>query len=233
MSTASSRGLTRRFFALAAAAAMHIGILSLMALSLPDQKERPSELAVEMQTVGVYLSPTDKSPGASPAKRRREMTPQPYARAHSTIAPTARIASPAMAVAPPASVSGGLANKAAVNNGVQGEASGGDGRVQAALRSSIGCDYTDLVRLTDAERERCEQRLGRAAQEARVLPVGPSDPKKRAILEHEMRVDDAWRSYRASNRMDDYPGLRTFIPALKPLFGDEPIKPADETPLPH
>jgi len=228
VSAASSRAPTRRVFALAAAAAVHIGVLSLIALSLPDQKQRPSELTVEMQAVGAYLSPADQSHGASPAKRRR-----PDASPRSTTSPNVRIASPAMAVAPPAPVATGLANRPAVDNRVQGEANGGDGGLQAALRSSIGCDYADLARLTPAEREHCQQRLGRAAQEARALPVGPSDPGKRARLDHEIRVDDAWRTYRRSNRMDDYPGLRTIIPALKPLFGDEPLNAADVTPPPQ
>lgn len=236
MSTASRRGLTRSFFALAAAAAVHLGILSLMALSFPDQKEPPSEWTVEMQAVGVYLSPAEKSHGTSPAIRRHEMTPQP-ARARSTNSPNVRIAPPAMAVAPPVSASSGSASKQAVNNGVQGAASGGDGRAQSALRSLTGCNYSDLTRLTEAEREHCEQRLRRAAEGAPVLPIGPSDPQKRAILEHEMRVDDAFRSYRASSRMDDYPGLRTFVPmprALKELLDHgEPRQLSDDAPPPQ
>lgn len=228
MSTAGRDARTQRLFALALAVAAHVGVVGLMALSLPDQQKRSAEPPVEMGAVGVSLSAGREKDRAPPAGRRREPTPKPGARARATSPPAAGTSPSSAAAAPPAAASGGSPRNT-ISQDVEGAAKGDEDRLSAALRGSVGCD-DGLTNLTEAERERCRQRLGRAAQEAQALPVGPSDPRKRARLEHEMRVDDAWRSYRGSNRMDDYPGLRTFIPALRPLFGDEPIKPSDETP---
>jgi hypothetical protein len=227
VSTAGRDARTQRLFALAVAAGVHVGVVSLMALSLPDRRERPFAPPVEMRAVGVDLSAGRENDRAQTARRRRETTPQAGTRARPTM-PAAPMSPASAAAAPPTLVSGG-SSRNATGEEVQGAAKGDEDRLSAALRSSVGCDDA-LTHLTEAEREGCQHRFGRAAQQARTLPVGPSDPKKRALLEHELRVDDAWRSYRDSNRMDDYPGFRTFIPALRPLFGDEPRKPSDETP---
>jgi hypothetical protein len=231
VSTVGRDARTRRLFALAAAAGVHVGVVSLMALSLPDRRERLSEPPVEMRAIGVDLWASRENDRARPAKGRRETTPHAGAKARPTT-PAAPMPPASAAAAPPASASGGGARNAA-GGGVQGAATGDADRLRAALRGSVGCD-DGLTRLTATEREGCQQRFGRAAQEARALPVGPSAPKKRAQLEHELRVDDAFRSYRANNRMDDYPGLRTFVPMpplLKQLFDNgEPRQPSDETP---
>lgn len=234
MSVTSRDARTRRLFALAVAGAVHIGIVNLMALSLPDRQERPSEPPVELRAVGVYLSAGRENHRVQAAPRRREMTPKPDVWARPTISPTAKTSPASAAATPPASISG--APLPAIGNSVQGAAKSDDDRLRAALRSSAGCGY-ELTSLTEAEREHCQLRLDRAAREARALPVGPSDPKKRALLDHEIRVDDAFRSYRASNRMDDYPGLATFVPmppSLKQLFRNgEPRQPSNDTPPPQ
>jgi hypothetical protein len=213
--------LVRRAFALTVAGAAHVAILSLMALGLADRQARPPEPHGETRFVGVYMSV--RGPEAALSKRRlRRASPT-----RAAPPPSPRITPPST-TAPAVAASNGPADTRA-----QAAPDGEDARLRAALRSLAGCDYRDLSRLTEAERERCRQRLDQTAQQAHPLPPGPADPRKRALLDHEIRVDEAWRAYRRSNRMDDYPGLRTIIPALKPLFGDEPLQPSADGPGPH
>lgn len=201
--------LTRRLLALTAAGAAHVVALGLLASGLADRQVRPAEPDLETRLPSLYLSLP------SPEGARSKRPPEPPLRR-----PSARTAiSPAAPAVPaPHGPIGGRATDSQSQAAPDGE----DARLRAALRSLAGCDYGGSPGLTEAERERCRQRLDQATRQALALPVGPADPKKRARLDHEVRVDEAFRSYRHSPSPDDYPGLRTFIPALKPAFGDEP-----------
>lgn len=60
------------------------------------------------------------------------------------------------------------------------------GRVRALLRESVGCDSAELLKLTDAERRRCETRL--AAQADGGPAIGPTaDPARMAEYEASLR----------------------------------------------
>ena len=213
--------LTRRIFALTAAGAAHVAVLGLMALGLADRQVRPPEPQGETRLAGIYIS--IRGPEAAQSKRRLRRT-SPTRAAPPT---RPRIAPPSTAAPAVAASNGSPGDRA------QAAPDGEDARLRAALRSLAGCDYGDLSRLTEAERERCRQRLVQTARQALALPPGPADPRKRALLDHEARVDEAFRAYRRSDSMDDYPGLRTFIPALQTLFGDEPRQPSGDEPGPH
>lgn len=209
--------LMRRIFALTATCAAHIAVIGLMASSLADRQARPPEPDVEARLLSLYLS----TPGPEGARSKRPHEPprrRPSARV--AISPDLRVAPRTAAPAAPASK--GPIAEGATESQPRGPAKDEDARVRAALRSLADCDYGALPNLTGAERERCRRRLDQATRQALALPAGPADPGKRALLDHEVRVDEAFRAYRRTPSPDDYPGLRTFIPALKPLFGDEP-----------
>jgi hypothetical protein len=95
--------------------------------------------------------------------------------------------------------------------------------VGQALRAIVGCERPDVYGLSQAERAKCRDRFAAIGRSAPTYAVLPSDATEAAALEHSGRVNEAWRNYRAGD--GPYPGLRTFIPALRPLFGSEPIEP--------
>ena len=80
-----------------------------------------------------------------------------------------------------------------------GAASGANG-LRDALRLGFGCAHPDAANLTPAEREACgRMAAGRGGPAFNIRPP--------AYIEHEGRVNEAWRNYRASNSSHDYPGL--------------------------
>ena len=83
--------------------------------------------------------------------------------------------------------------------------------VRKTLRAGIGCDHADFLKLSETERAACEHRLVVASPHdiAKVFVV--SDPKKRAEFDKAANKDEAWRRYRDSTSMDDYPGLHTLL----------------------
>jgi hypothetical protein len=81
----------------------------------------------------------------------------------------------------------------------------GAATLQRALKDRFGCTHPDLVALTDAERDACEERLGRDAANARAYPV--ISPKLKKIFDgtFECKPDDDWCLYRVGK--GPYPGL--------------------------
>jgi hypothetical protein len=103
------------------------------------------------------------------------------------------------------------------------EAPGGD--LRKALRGfSPGCRMRDTVGLTRAERDACDEKLGRGAGDAPYIPA-PMDPAKRAAFDAQAAKDEAYRKYKQGNVPpgidpkaapgsgpvglgDDFPGLK-------------------------
>ena len=77
--------------------------------------------------------------------------------------------------------------------------------LQRALKDRFGCTHPNLVALTDAERDACEERLGRDVANARTYPV--ISPKLKKIFDgtFECKPDDEWCLYRVGK--GPYPGL--------------------------
>ncbi|HEX4181512.1 MAG TPA: hypothetical protein VHY32_12045 [Caulobacteraceae bacterium] len=198
----------RRLIGLGAALAAHAVIFTALVLGVRlDPVPAPAPV-IELQLLHPPIAAARmRQPPKIPAARH------PAANSAST---TARPASPAE---PPVI--------ALPRNPEPGKVPSDDaGAVQAALRTSVGCTHADLVKLTPAERERCQKLAHDRRQNTPTYALGPSDLAKRAALDHATRVSEAWRNYRNSYSTNDYPGLRTLIPALKPLFGDEPAPPS-------
>jgi hypothetical protein len=81
--------------------------------------------------------------------------------------------------------------------------------LQRALKDRLGCTNPNLVALTDAERDACEERLGRDVANARAYPV--ISPKLKKIFDgtFECKPDDDWCLYRVGK--GPYPGLRGMV----------------------
>lgn len=78
-------------------------------------------------------------------------------------------------------------------------------QVRRALKGRLGCANPDLVALTDAERAKCDERLGEDVANVRVYPV--ISPKLKKIFDRtfECKPDDDWCLYRVGK--GPYPGL--------------------------
>jgi hypothetical protein len=85
----------------------------------------------------------------------------------------------------------------------------GAAALQRALKGRLGCTSSNLVALTDAERDDCEERLGRDVANARTYPV--ISPKLKKIFDgtFECKPDDEWCLYRVGK--GPYPGLRGMV----------------------
>ncbi len=211
---ARGRGrLKSRLLGLASAAAVEVLFLGLLATGVHERQAFSSGPDIEVSLIRPDLPPVEPTRTPPPSQmrgtRRRATPPSPEAGISASDVPGAPAAGERVSA--------------------QGEASPGpDDRLRSVLRGSAGC-FGDWGRLSDSERQRCQNRLAKLRQDGPTLAAGPTDPRKAAILDHEVRANEAWRSYRGSTSMDDYPGMRVFVPALKPLFGDEPA-PAPNSP---
>lgn len=81
----------------------------------------------------------------------------------------------------------------------------GAATLQHALKKRLGCANPALVALTDAERDACDEQLGRDSADARPYPV--ISPKLKKIFDgtFECKPDDEWCLYRVGK--GPYPGL--------------------------
>ncbi len=75
--------------------------------------------------------------------------------------------------------------------------------VSAGLRGQLGCDNAELMKLTKAERVRCDIRLAEGGKDARMLLV--LSPEKKAAFDGDCKKDDQWCLYRTGQ--GPYPGL--------------------------
>jgi hypothetical protein len=96
--------------------------------------------------------------------------------------------------------------------------------ISEQVRAALSCRLLDRASMTDAQRAQCKDVWQERPTNGPNYAV-VSDPVKRAEYDRAARISEAFRSYRDSTSTTDYPGLRTVIPALRPVFGSEPIRP--------
>jgi hypothetical protein len=89
----------------------------------------------------------------------------------------------------------------------------GAAALQRALKSRLGCTEANLAGLTDAERDACQERLGKDVANATAYPV--ISPKLKKIFDgtFECKPDDEWCLYRVGK--GPYPGLRGMMSKKK------------------
>jgi hypothetical protein len=81
---------------------------------------------------------------------------------------------------------------------------GGGEALSQTARSGIGCRHADLLALTRAERNSCDESLGEAHKNGPAL-YAVIDPDKKAAFDGACRKDDDWCLYRTGK--GPYPGL--------------------------
>lgn len=99
--------------------------------------------------------------------------------------------------------------------------------VRRALRATLGCAHPDAVGLTPEEREACRRNELKSGP---AYAAEPTDPAKAAAFRRADRNARAWRDYRASASVDDYPGGRcAFGRDCEPAAPQPPPDPINDT----
>ena len=198
--SAARRG--RGVVAIAVSVVVHIVVLTALALHaptlfIPSEPRGPPE-----PIIPVLLMPKLPPPAAAPGVRpgpirlhRRQLRFMPRE------LPVEPLPLPEKPAAPPAPRPAVLRPAPLPQGGAKEE-------LRTVLRrSAVGCANPQAAGLTRAEREACEEQLGKGATGAAFQGLGlPKD--KQASLDREAEHKDACRAYREAPGMTLPPGLR-------------------------
>jgi hypothetical protein len=183
----------RRTAAAVLAIAVHLGFILLVLGRAPDPALSP-DTAMQVSLVPAMAKARPpghpaSAPRAPPILHRPVQAPAPQPDAPP--APAAPIGRPDTSPPEPGPKDAGAAT------------------LQRALKDRLGCTSPKLVALTDAERDACEEGLGRDVANARAYPV--ISPKLKKIFDgtFECKPDDDWCLYRVGK--GPYPGLRGMV----------------------
>ncbi|MCI3180845.1 hypothetical protein C5708_11300 [Caulobacter sp. CCUG 60055] len=170
---------------------MHVALLAFLAAGVTRVEAPPEPRAIEVELVQPVLRLEVRRPKPSPATAQAPpLVPRPAKRPPppdvltlpATPAPappsTAAVASPPHPAPLPAQAGG----------------------LQGALRGSTGCDAQDVVKLSEAERVRCDRYVARTAKGG--IPPPPSlgiDADKRAAFDRAAARQEAYRRYKEAN----------------------------------
>ncbi|MBO9557836.1 MAG: hypothetical protein J7515_04530 [Caulobacter sp.] len=157
-------------------------------LLTPERPHLAEHAAVRPQPAPLRV-PTPRTPSTAPPV----LTPSPR--------PTAPGA-PGVIVAPPGFTA-------------RGTLTGGGEALREAARES-GCTEADIVHLTKAERDACNETLGAKHKNGPAL-YAAIDPDKKAAFDGDCKKDDDWCLYRTGK--GPYPGLFALMRGKKPSKG--------------
>ncbi len=147
--------------------AVDVWLMPRLTLQPPRTKVRPAQAA-----------PLDHAIAPKAGQTEKQRQPSPVV--------------PAAAPSPPAGRTGG--DPAPALNGPSVAAADAGGSVREALRTSVGCDFDKTMRLTPAERDRCNQRYGEAARAA--PGFSGIEPGKRSRFDAQAEADERRRAGR-------------------------------------
>ncbi len=203
----------RRTVVAALSALGHLALFAVVGLQTPQLREMilPDQQTVEVQLVPPVLP---RQSAAAPAKAQ-PIQPRP------TPAPPKGVVTLPLPPAEPAA-KGGSGIGTGYAPAPLPAAPGAD--LKKALRGfSPGCRMREAVGLTRAERDACDERLGRGSESATFI-APPMDPAKRAAYDAQAAKDEAYRRYKQGNVPsavspsaepgmpaglgEDFPGLR-------------------------
>jgi hypothetical protein len=185
MQTARRR---RTIIATAVSAVAHVAVLTVVALQAPVLRIPPSERGPPEAIIPILIMPRTPPPTGSntrPAPIRLHRRPQ------RNLPPDLPV-TPLPAPAPAASANPAPPRpQAPFHPAPQPEGPKGD--VKAALRHSpVGCANGASVGLNRAERDLCNEGLGKSARDAQFIPPGVGmSPAKRALLDEAAAAKDA------------------------------------------
>jgi hypothetical protein len=179
----------RRGVIVALSALGHLALFALIGLQAPQLRQMalPDRPTFDLR----LIPPVPTHRAAAPvAAQPTPVQPRP------TPTPPKGVATLPLAPAPPGNpTGGGIGTKTAP--APLPAAPGSD--LKTALRGfSPGCRMRDAVGLTKAERDACDEKLGRGAATAPFIPA-PMDPAKRRAFDAQAAKDERYRKYKEGN----------------------------------
>jgi hypothetical protein len=177
---------------IAASAALHLGLLALLALKPGASAFQPyQDDAIAVTLAPLYLvepKPRTRSRQAPapirPRQARRQVEDVPVAPLYAVPAPG------------PAKPGAGAAMGIGVEPHPTTQPPGTQAELGRALKyGGVGCDAPNLVGMTQTERDRCAERFGAGAKSAAYLGQGLSKEKQR-LLDQASARKEAYRKYR-------------------------------------
>jgi hypothetical protein len=181
---------------LAVSAGAHLAVLTLMMSGLRPDFSPMEDPPIEVR----MLAPRNPPPRPEPVKKTLEKpAATPSAKPASATPPVPGRAQAATPAAPSAGVN--------LPSNAPTDGAGMPPGLSAGLRRQLGCSSADFMKLTPAERARCNDRLADARWDKPALAV--ISPEKKAIFDGECRKDDAWCLYRIGK--GPYPGLMSLL----------------------
>jgi hypothetical protein len=205
MQTARRR---RTIIATAISAVVHVAVLTVVALQAPMLRIPPSERGPPEAIIPILIMPRTPPPAGTntrPAPIRLHRRPQRNLPPDVPFVPLpAPAPAPAATPAPPRPL-------APIHPAPQPEGPKGD--VKAALRHSpVGCANGLSVGLNRAERELCDESLGKSARDAEFIPPGVGmSAAKRALLDQAATAKEAKKA--ATERPGGPPAMQKPEPA--------------------
>jgi hypothetical protein len=190
----------RDAFAIALSAGFHLVVLTVLALQAPVLRIPEEPSGPPQPIIPLLLLPRVPPPASSAARpapirlhRRRQAFATP---------PIPPLPVPPSAESHPAAAPGPVVtHPAPLPEGPKGD-------VRAALRASpVGCANPDAVGLNRAERDYCNEVMGKGAKTAPFLGLGLARDKQ-TDFDKAVEHNEACRAYRAAPGLGGYPGLR-------------------------
>lgn len=178
----------RRYGIVAASVAVHVGLLALVAVQSPRLPVLSSESGPPQAVIPILLMPrappAAANAGARPTEIRLHRRAQRFALEAPSMAP---VVIPANAASPAAPVEGPRTTTPAPPPDPIGPAA------RTALRGKLGCASANLLGLSRAEREACEDQLAAGAKQAPFTGLGLNRDKARDLAAAGARRDADFR----------------------------------------
>jgi hypothetical protein len=188
MQTATRRRTT---WAIGASLIAHLAVGVFLLVQHPTLQMRESAMGPPQAIIPILLMPKTPPPAdgkiAPSQPIRLHRRPQPFVPPDVTPAPIAPPTPPAAPAAPPAPKAVPALHPAPMPEGPKGE-------VRTVLRqSAVGCANPNAVGLTRAERDVCDEHLGKGAKDAAFTGLGLSAEKQRLLDAAGARKESDYR----------------------------------------
>lgn len=181
----------RTTWAVTASLIAHLAVGVFLVVQHPTLQMRVGEQGPPQAIIPILLMPKTPPPRAgkvAPSQPiRLHRRPQPFVPPDVTPAPIAPPTPPAAPAAPPAPKAVPALHPAPMPEGPKGE-------VRTVLRqSAVGCANPNAVGLTRAERDLCDERMGKGAKDAAFTGLGLAADKQRLLDAAGARKESDYR----------------------------------------
>jgi len=182
-----------------ASLALHGLLLTLLALGVGS---RPPPPLPEARPIEVQLvRPPPIRPLSFPRPTRAPAAPAPPPPIKPRPVPPPQ--TPTLPAAPPAAQPPAIV--AGEGNDLVGAVFDQRDPTHRSLRATVDCAHRNPATLTEREAKGCG--FSGRDRDAPAIAILPGNPETAATLQRAAQADQAWRTYKDSRRVDDYPGL--------------------------